>query len=364
MPRLFNVAPRNVDPRDLEEPAAILRGGGLVGFPTETVYGVGACADQPEAVARLERLKRRPERKPFTYHLASVAEIAGVAGEVPRAAQALIDRYCPGPLTLVLPRRNNAGLSPGHAKVSSVGVRVPANEIARLLIELAGGPLLVPSANPSGEPPAISAEDVLRYFGEEIDAVVDGGRVLLGQSSTVVRFDEEGYEVLREGIITREMVHQLLEGRRILFVCTGNTCRSPLAAEIYRKLLAERLKKSAEDLGELGYRILSAGTCAAPGLRASENAMVVVRERGGDLSEHLSQSLTPDLLEEVEHVYALGHSHYRILEALIEGMEAARRPRLDMLLEDGITDPVGGDLDTYRRCADEIEAAIVRILPR
>jgi protein-tyrosine-phosphatase len=240
---------------------------------------------------------------------------------------------------------------------------VPANEIARKLIELAGAPLLVPSANPSGEPPAISAEEVLRYFDEAIEAVVDGGTVLLKQASTVVRIDEKGYEVLREGIITREMIHQLLEGRRILFVCTGNTCRSPMAMELYRKHLASKLGKARDELNELGYRIASAGTFATKGSRPSDHAVEALKEMDCDLSRHVAQPLTPELLAEVDRVYALGHSHFQVLERMIADMDPEARPHLDMLCEEGVMDPVGSDMETYRKCAQEIEAAILRILP-
>jgi tRNA threonylcarbamoyl adenosine modification protein (Sua5/YciO/YrdC/YwlC family) len=353
----FKVAARDFDPEALREPAAILRCGGIVAFPTETVYGIGASAQRPEAIARLIQLKGRPEGKPFSYHLASVSQVEEVAGSIAPQARALLDRYAPGPITLVIPARRG---EPG----SMVGVRVPASELARKLIELAGAPLLVPSANPAGAPPAISAEEVERYFPTGLDAIVDGGTVLLKQSSTVVRVDESGYQVLREGIITREMVHQLLEGRRILFVCTGNTCRSPMAAELYRRRLAARLGKSPEDLNELGYRILSAGTFAQRGGRASEFAEVAVKEMGGDLSRHVSQPLSPELLEDVDRVITLGRSHHAVVEEMLEELPGERRPRLEMLSPEGILDPVGSDLETYRGCAAEIAGAIERLLPR
>ncbi|MBI4600474.1 MAG: threonylcarbamoyl-AMP synthase [Planctomycetes bacterium] len=351
------VPPRDFDPELLREPAEILRAGGVVAFPTETVYGIGASSKVPDAVQRLAQLKRRPEGKPFSFHLASVEGIAEVAEEIPPVARTLLKRYCPGPITLVVPTGKG-----GERRM--VGVRVPANEIARTLIELAGAPLLVPSANPSGEPPAVCAEDVSRYFGDQLDAIVDGGAVLLKQASTVVQVDEKGYEVLREGFITREMIHQLLEGRRILFVCTGNTCRSPMAVELYRRQLAARLGKSVDDLSEMGYRVASAGTFAVWGARASENAQRVLAERGYDLSGHVSQPLTPDLLAGADRVLALGHSHHQIVERMLEELPPEKRPRLEMLTEEGILDPVGGEIETYRACAAEIEKAVLRLLPR
>lgn len=375
--RLFQVPPQDFDPEILREPAEILRGGGVVGFPTETVYGLGAIASDPRAVDRLVRLKGRPDDKPFSYHVASVGQILDLVGELPPAARILLDRYAPGPITLVVPPRPDGGGSGGEgpagrglaggrpgSEKEGIGVRVPANEIARKLIELAGAPLYVPSANPAGEPPALSADDVIRYYGEGLDAVVDGGVVQIKQSSTVVRVDERGYEVLREGIITKEMVHQILSGRRVLFVCTGNTCRSPMAAELFRKHLAARLGRAMDELNELGYRIGSAGTFAVRGNRPTEHAVTVMREMGCDISYHVSQPVTVDLLSQVDRVYALNRSHHQIVARMAEELDAAVRPQVDMLVTDGIVDPVGGDIETYRLCAVEIERALERILPR
>jgi tRNA threonylcarbamoyl adenosine modification protein (Sua5/YciO/YrdC/YwlC family) len=353
MTRVFQVPPRDVDPSLLEEAAGILRAGGVVGFPTETVYGLGASTRSPEGIERLMEIKGRPNGKPFSYHMARVEEIRDIA-EVPPLAAKLLERYAPGPITLVLPSRHDPSLE--------VGVRVPANEIARKLIELVGAPLFVPSANPSGQPPALSSEEVLRYFDRKIDAVVDGGTALLKEASTVVRIAGSGYQVLREGIITKEMVHQCIEGRRILFVCTGNTCRSPMAAELFRKHLAKKLGKDADELNELGYRVGSAGTFAAFGSPPSEHAVTVLAELGLDLSRHHSQPVTPELLAGCDHVYTMSSTHYQVLQRLCEELPATARPRVDRLADECITDPVGGDLETYRRCAKEIEEAIRRIL--
>jgi tRNA threonylcarbamoyl adenosine modification protein (Sua5/YciO/YrdC/YwlC family) len=355
MTRVLQVPSSGFDPASLEEAAGILRSGGIVAIPTETVYGLAASSRIPEAVERLMKIKGRPVGKPFSYHLSSVDHIADLVEEVPPLARRLLERYAPGPITLVLPGKKDAG-------GGWVGVRVPGNEIARKVIELAGAPLFVPSANRAGEPPAVRADEVLKLFDGEIDTIVDGGPSLLKEASAVVRVDTSGYEVLREGIVTKEMIHQLLEGRRILFVCTGNTCRSPMAAEIFRKRLAEKLGKPPDELNELGYRILSAGTFAVRGSPASEHAVELLREMGCDLSRHSSRPLEPALLAEVDRVYALSHSHLQILQRMAANLEPAARPRIDQLSEESITDPVGGDMETYRQCAREIDDAIRRVL--
>ncbi|MGH9361054.1 MAG: L-threonylcarbamoyladenylate synthase, partial [Thermoanaerobaculia bacterium] len=201
--RLFRVDPKSFRREELEEPAAILRSGGLVAFPTETVYGLGANAHDPDAVHRLRLVKDRPPEKPFTLHLASAEDVHRYVEEVPRVARLLMERYWPGPLTIVFP--GNAG--------QGIGVRVPANDIACELIRQVGAALVAPSANPARKDPATDAAQAMEYFGGRIDAVVDGGPAVIRQASAVVEVDATGYRLLREGIITHEMIHQLLVGK-------------------------------------------------------------------------------------------------------------------------------------------------------
>jgi len=122
--------------------------------------------------------------------------------------------------------------------------------------------------------------------------------------------------------------------------------------------------RDIDELNELGYRILSAGTFAAWGNRPTDNAVKTLRERGCDLSHHISQPVTRDLLPSVNRVYTLGASHFKLLKGMIEEIEGLKRPQLSMLGTKGITDPVGGDLETYRRCAADIEETILKLLPR
>ena len=173
---------------DLSRAAELLRDGAVIAFPTETVYGLGVRADDPDAVARLRALKKRDPDKPFSLLIADPPDAARHAVVSPAAAT-LARTFWPGPLTMVLPAAGGG----------SVGLRCPDCSATRAILRLADVAAAAPSANESGGPPATSAEQVLEVFDGRIAAVVDGGPVRLGHSSTVIRLTRGRVEVLRQG---------------------------------------------------------------------------------------------------------------------------------------------------------------------
>ena len=195
-----------VDPADpqvaaLAKAAEIIREGGLVAFPTETVYGLGANALDPLAVARIFVAKGRPVNNPIIVHVADLADLPRVVADWPRAAQKLAERFWPGPLTLVLPHAASIadGVTGGGP---TVAVRMPAHPVALALIRAAGVPLAAPSANRSGELSPTSAKHVLRGMGGRIDMIVDGGPTQVGVESTVLDLSVSPPRLLRPGHIT------------------------------------------------------------------------------------------------------------------------------------------------------------------
>lgn len=213
------------DPAGLERAAALLRQGGLVAFPTETVYGLGADARQGTAVAAIYAAKGRPQFNPLIVHVADLTAAQQI-GTFDTDAQALADAFWPGPLTLVVPMREDTGLSElVTAGLRTVGIRVPAGDIAQKLLRAFGGPVAAPSANPSGKISPTTADHVLEGLDGRIAGVIDGGTAPVGVESTIVGcFDHP--RLLRPGGLPLETVEAAL-GRPLAHAPVSGTPNAP-----------------------------------------------------------------------------------------------------------------------------------------
>lgn len=200
--------------------AAVLRGGGLVAFPTETVYGLGAVAIDARAVARIFEAKERPHFDPLIIHLGSADWLERCVASVPPEAGRLAERFWPGPLTLVLPKRENIPdiVTSG---LPTVAVRMPAHPVARALIHATGAPVAAPSANRFGQLSPTTAQAVEEELGGRVDMILDGGPTQLGIESTIVALGETGPRLLRPGPVTLEELCECL-GREVV-VASGSS---------------------------------------------------------------------------------------------------------------------------------------------
>ena len=204
-----------VTPEDIEiinEAAQIIKNGGIVAFPTETVYGLGADAFNEEACNKIYEIKGRPSNKPLSLLVSDKDMIDSIAVITP-IAQRLIDKFFPGSLTLILNRNvsSNYALSIMYYALTTVGVRMPNNEIALSLIRATGNPIAAPSANLSGQAPPTNAYDVLETFNGKIPLIIDGGVCEFGISSTIVDLTGESPIILRHGAISDDDIFNAIK---------------------------------------------------------------------------------------------------------------------------------------------------------
>ena len=197
--------------KQVEEGISILSQGGIVAFPTDTVYGLGACASNEQAIERVYELKKRPRNMALPLLLGNTEQIGEVAENVSQVAWLLARDFLPGALTLVLPKSDSLPdiITAGGG---TIAVRIPAHPVPVALSEGIGAPIVGTSANLSGKPSALAAGDVYAQFGDNIDLVIDGGRCPGGRESTIVDAIGETPVILREGAIAREELEQIYEG--------------------------------------------------------------------------------------------------------------------------------------------------------
>ena len=197
----------NLDMDAIKRAGDILKAGGLVAFPTETVYGLGGNALDPQASMKIYAAKGRPSDNPLIVHIAEIDQLAKITTEIPQGAKILAEKYWPGPLTMILPK---ADIVPKETTggLDSVAVRFPSDRIAQELIKAAGGFVAAPSANTSGRPSPTTAQHVYEDLNGRIDMIIDSGKVDIGLESTIVDLTGEIPTILRPGYITKEMLEE------------------------------------------------------------------------------------------------------------------------------------------------------------
>ena len=286
----------------LTEAAHILRKGGLVAFPTETVYGLGGNALDADASKKIYAAKGRPSDNPLIVHIACMEELAPLVQEIPESARRLAEAYWPGPMTMILKKsaRIPAETSGG---LDTVAIRMPADPVANALIRLAGVPVAAPSANTSGRPSPTTAEHVIQDMDGRIDVILDGGAVQVGVESTIVDLSGDHPVLLRPGAVTVPMLEKILGPVELDPVLT-----KPLGPDIHPKApgmkyrhyapKAEMILVEAEDCGETGE---NAG-------EEEDSTMRVVREIRRLAEEAIRRGKRPGILatDETAPLYSAG----------------------------------------------------------
>jgi L-threonylcarbamoyladenylate synthase len=269
------------DASGLDQAASILRRGGLVAFPTETVYGLGADATDAEAVARIYAAKERPSFNPLIAHVDSF-ESARKQGLFDETSARLAEAFWPGPLTLVVPVAPTCMISDlARAGLDSIGLRVPAHPLAHALLERTGRPVAAPSANRSGRVSPTDADHVLGDLDGRIDAVLDGGASQVGVESTIVSCLDGTPRLLRPGGVAREAIEALIGAKLKTASGTGSSPLAPgMLASHYAPRAQVRLDAATVQTGEA---VLLFGAASLPGAETAQATLNL--SKNGDLAE-------------------------------------------------------------------------------
>lgn len=345
--RVVKINSKSPESEKIKQATDILKKSGLVAFPTETVYGLGANFKDKHAIDKLYEVKNRPRENPFTLLIANIEDIDSFATDVLPVAYRLGDRFWPGPLTMVLRSKNS----------STVGLRIPKSLVALEIIRQADFPIVCPSANLSGKKEPLSAEQVLEDLRGKIELVLDGGKVELGIPSTVVDARSLPFKILRKGFIDDKLIQETGSKKRVLFVCTGNSCRSVMAKALFEKKLKEKGRDDIE--------VFSAGISVPMGRGASLEVIELLKSEGIDVSNHCAQRITEEMLKRSDLILVME----RFQEESILGRNALLKNRVYLFKEFSqfsqggleIEDPIGKGMDVYKRVFSDIKGVVEKL---
>lgn len=365
---ILKIDPDYPQKEKIAKAADFIKKGKLVAFPTETVYGLGVDGLNPEAIRLLFEVKKRPMEKAVALLISDFADLNRLVKDISPEVFKVIDKFWPGPLTIIfwatdlIPEiirgkgltvdiLDTVGIS------NTVGIRMPDNKIALALIESAKTPIACSSANISGECEPTTSSEVISNLADKIDLIIDGGKTKIGIASTVLDLTGKTPTIIRKGAISSEELLKTLNSKHILFVCTGNTCRSFMAEKLFQKMTGE---------AEINIEIQSAGTSPNPQGEIPLLSLKALEKEGIIAEKFTPTPLSEKLIRKADLILVMEEYHQqRVLDILPSAKgktflltEYARLGKKD------IPDPMGGSWEGYETCLTEIKRCLQQVITR
>lgn len=339
MPQVFNWQSPTAQPVEIIDACLrALKAGQLIIFPTEAAYFAVIDPTSKSGPAKLKQLVGASPRYPVLEAFAQPARVESLVEGGSVLARRFARRVWPGPIAITTTLGKSA---------TRVSRYIPNSLASRHLMQAVGKPLLFAGMFDAKGQPVVAPYQVKEVAGEQPSVVVESGRAHYANLPTVIDVEGNTYKVTYEGVATAQEI-DVQSCWLVAFICTGNTCRSPLAEAMLKSILAEKVGCDVEELSQRGFRVTSMGISAIQGNTATPEALIVAREMKADLSGHRSRPMLPQILDLADHVLAMTRIHRDSIIAIHPGAETQTRLLCGTT---DLADPIGSDLPVYRNCA-------------